>query len=787
MRRSDKCLKIGIPLIVVSLVIAVSLILAIKLSQKANPEAKVHLNKESKPPGKVFGFDDIFNGKYSYLSYSVRWMSDNEYLRDSRGNLTVTDLSRNTTRVFPVSRDIMQKYNVSSYWMSPDEKWVLMASNRRQLYRRSFFADYFVHSLENGSTFRVQPPNPAKQIQLALWANKGTSIGLVQDNDIYWLDKVGGRLHTITDNGKENELFNGVPDWVYEEDVTYSNSAMWFSPNGHYLVFVQSNDTQVKWFPYMWYGKDSALYTTVKRIAYPKPGSPNPVVTIKIVDLQNLPPNITDTPNSTVLLPPAEFRAVEHYYTNVAWASNSSVMIWWLNRVQNKSIASICKVTSTTCTENQNLQVKNGWVDIKSYLPPSPMFAHDGSYYLTLAPSPQGEHGDFIHLAKVIIPSSSDKVTTFLTKGTWEVTRILAFNDQTETVYFQSSETSPRESHIYSLNVKSQIKVCLSCDLPWAKNGDCKFFTASFSPGASWYILNCHGPKVPRFTLHKSSSTTWYKELQMNEGLQKKLSELSTPKRRNFVIPAGEYELLATEFLPPDFDETKKYAVLFDVYGGPGSQKVIESFSSAFSWIAYLVSNFDVIVVTVDGRGTGSRGERFKQSVYKLLGEYEAQDVVTAGRFMQKKPYVDPKRLSVWGWSFGGFLTTYVLSKNTGVFNCGIAVAPVTDWRYYDSAYTERYMGLPEDNANGYKDTSLLSRAANFSNVDFLIIHGSGDDNVHYQHTAQMVKALTEAEVKFRVQYYTDKAHGINGLHTRRHLFRLMTNFLVRSLRLTHS
>lgn len=273
----------------------------------------------------------------------------------------------------------------------------------------------------------------------------------------------------------------------------------------------------------------------------------------------------------------------------------------------------------------------------------------------------------------------------------------------------------------------------------------------------------------------------------MNEGLQKKLSELSTPKRRNFVIPAGEYELLATEFLPPDFDETKKYAVLFDVYGGPGSQKVIESFSSAFSWIAYLVSNFDVIVVTVDGRGTGSRGERFKQSVYKLLGEYEAQDVIAAGRFMQKKPYVDPKRLSVWGWSFGGFLTTYVLSKNTGVFNCGIAVAPVTDWRYYDSAYTERYMGLPEDNSNGYKDTSLLSRAANFSNVDFLIIHGSGDDNVHYQHTAQMVKALTEAEVKFRVQYYTDKAHGINGLHTRRHLFRLMTNFLVRSLRLTHS
>ncbi|XP_015759782.1 PREDICTED: dipeptidyl peptidase 4-like [Acropora digitifera] len=524
MRRSDKCLKIGIPLIVVSLVIAVSLILAIKLSQKANPEAKA-----------------------------------------------------------PVFPQLIELSGKTEHWLGDTECYCFPQ-------------------------------------------------GLVQDNDIYWLDKIGGRLHKITNNGKENELFNGVPDWVYEEDVTYSNSAMWFSPDGHYLVFVQSNDTHVKWFPYMWYGKDSAFYTKVKRIAYPKPGSPNPVVTIKIVDLQKLPPNVTDTPNSKVLLPPAEFRAVEHYYTNVAWASNSSVMIWWLNRVQNKSIASICKVTSASCTENQNLQVKNGWVDIKSYL------------------------------------SSSDKATTFLTKGTWEVTRILAFNDETETVSYRVYV----KGHFMLVKCKCIFKALKPLlEKVTYTDGDCKFFTASFSPGASWYVLNCHA--------------TWYKELQMNEGLQKKLSELSTPKRRNFVIPAGEYELLATEFLPPDFDENKKYAVLFDV-------------------------------------------------------------------FMQKKPYVDPKRLSVWGWSFGGFLTTYVLSKNTGVFNCGIAVAPVTDWRYYDSAYTERYMGLPEDNANGYKDTSLLSRAANFSNVDFLIIHGSGDDNVHYQHTAQMVKALTEAEVKFRVQ-----------------------------------
>ncbi|XP_068751485.1 dipeptidyl peptidase 4-like isoform X1 [Montipora capricornis] len=777
--------KFGIPLIVVSLLTTVAIVVALLLSQKT--EKQGDSNEQSKPPENVFGFDDIFNGKYSFSSYSVRWLSDHAYLRYSDGNLTVTNLSKNTTTLFAVTKVIMKKYNVSSYWISPDEKWVLMASNKKKLYRRSYFADYYVHHLENRSTFRIEPPIPNKQIQLALWGNKGTSIGLVQDNNIYWLDKVAGNLHTITNNGKENEVYNGVPDWVYEEDVTLSNSAMWFSPDGRYLIFVQSNDTLVKWFPYMWYGKNSAIYTTVKRIPYPKPGSMNPVVTIKLVDLENIPLNLTETPNTTVLHPPTEFQAVEHYYTNVAWASNSSVMIWWLNRAQNKAIASMCNATTAICNENQHLNAKNGWVNSKSYLPPSPLFARDGSYYLTLVPSAQGNHGDFIHLAKVMIPSSINKTVTFLTSGTWEVTRILAFNEKTETLYFQSSETSSRERHIYSVNVQTMKKACLSCDLPWAKNGDCKYFTASFSPRTSWYILNCYGPKVPRFTLHKSNDATWYKELQMNKALETKLAELSTPKRRNFLIPAGEYELPATEFLPPNFDENKKYAVQFQVYGGPGSQMVNELFSSALGWTAYLVSNFDVIVVTVDGRGTGYRGERFKQSVYKLLGEHEAQDVIIAGRFMQKKKYVDPERLSVWGWSFGGFLTTYVLSKNTRVFKCGIAVAPVTDWRYYDSAYTERYMDLPQRNPKGYKDTSLLSRAANFSNVDYLIIHGSGDDNVHYQNTAQMVKALTEAEIKFRVQYYTDKAHGITGKHTRRHLFRLMTNFLAGSLGLTHS
>ncbi|XP_022797586.1 prolyl endopeptidase FAP-like [Stylophora pistillata] len=680
---------------------------------------------------KPFRFDDIFNGYYSYSTFPVRWKTDDTYIRYSKGNLTVTNVSKTETVLFSDFNKVMVDFNVSNYWISSNGKWVLLASNRRKLYRRSFFADYYVHNFEKGSTSQVIPPDPNKQIQLAIWGNNDTSIGFVQDNNIYWLDKIGGTVHTITENGKENELFNGVPDWVYEEDVTSTNVAMWFSPDGRYLVYAQSNDTQVKWFPYMWYGKYSDMYTTVKKIAYPKPGSPNPVVKIKMVDLNKLPTNESQVPNTMDLNPPAEFTNIEHYYTNVGWASSTKVLIWWLNRVQDTFISSICDAPSGRCAENQKTQVTNGWVDTKTYL---------------------------LDISLVLIHR-----------------------------YFQSAETSPRDRHIYSVNVKTKEKKCLSCSLPWAKNGDCKYFSASFSLEASWYILTCYGPNLPRVTLHKTKSSAWYKELEMNRALEKKMSELAIPKRRNFKIPAGKYDLLATEFLPPNFDENKKYAVHFEVYGGPGSQRVTELFLRQLGWVAYLVSNFDIIVVMVDGRGTGNRGESFKQAVYKLLGEYEAQDVITAGRYMQEKKYVDPKKLSVWGWSFGGFLTSYVLSKNSSVFKCGIAVAPVTDWRYYDSAYTERYMGVPKENEEGYRYTSLLSRAAKFSNVDYLIIHGAADDNVHYQHTAQMVRALTEAEVKFRVQYYTDKDHGIVGFHTRRHLYRLMTNFLTRSLGLTYS
>ncbi|KAJ7388938.1 hypothetical protein OS493_034866 [Desmophyllum pertusum] len=478
-------------------------------------------------------------------------------------------------------------FNVSSYWMSPDENGVLLASNKRSCTADRSLQITMCTYLENGSTFRVKPPNPNKQIQLALWGNKGTSIGFVQDiTSIGWTQLEATLILSLTMEKKTSYL-TAFPDWVYEGEVSrdlfrlapeitfilfrFSLESILFLTtwpstgccddkfshvvfsDGRYLVYAQSNDTQVKWFSYMWYGKNTDIYTTVKRIAYPKPGSPNPVVKVIMVDLEHLPLDTSKVPNTTDLKPPVEFKDI-------------NVLVWWLNRIQDTSIASICNASSGICTENQKLQVTNGWVNTKSYLPPSPWFAKDGSYYLTLVPSPQGEQGNFIHLAKVMVPSAGKDDTTL--PHLWYVGSKSRFWRSIKTAkqcIFKVTETSPRDRHIYSVNVKTKDKKCLTCSLPWAKvNGDCKYFAASFSFDASWYILNCYGPNVPRSTLHKTGST-WYKELQMNKGLVKKMSELSAPKRRNLMIHAGKYDLTATEFLPPNFDENKKYAVHFEV------------------------------------------------------------------------------------------------------------------------------------------------------------------------------------------------------------------------------
>ncbi|XP_078344654.1 dipeptidyl peptidase 4-like isoform X2 [Oculina patagonica] len=725
-----------------------------------------------------FTFQDIFDGRFSPEMYSCNWISDDKCITSNKDGLVLEDVAKGTSEVI-LDHEKKEELGISRHWFSPDRKYILFTKHEKHQYRYSYFAEYHVYELKTKETMQIKPgegQDPSK-IQYASWDENGHSLVFVYNNNIYYMDSPKSAAERLTDSGMEHKIFNGIPDWVYQEEVLNSDHALWFSPEGRYLAYVQFNDTQVNWYQFPWYGDRSNAYTSIQKIAYPKPGYANPTVSVYVIDLQA---------KKKIELPePADFLSIEHYVVNVAWESEKAVTVTWLNRDQNKAILHKCDLTSSApyslCKQNSDLEVQGGWVDDKYT---SPLFSADGSYYITLWPFTQaGGVGKFIHLAKMSTNPQGINNPTPLTSGAWEIQKILAHDDINEKVYFTATKESPTQLHVYSVYIKTGQLDCLTCNLPTVIEGNkCSYYGASFSLKGSWYILYCKGPGIPEITL-RSTKDNKVKILQDNSALRSRLAGVSLPKEETYTVKSDDYDIYVKEYRPPNFDEKKKYAVLFSVYGGPASQKVVDSYGYGFE-SGYLVSNFDLIVVNVDARGTCCRGESFKHQVYKQLGKFEARDTINVARYIAAKDYVDETKIAIWGWSYGGFLTSYVLGVNSGVFKVGMAVAPVTDWRYYDSIYTERYMLTPQQNPQGYETSSVLPLAKNFQNDSFLLVHGTGDDNVHFQNTAQLVTALTKAGVKYQVQFYTDKNHGLLGNETQRHLFRLLTDFLTTGLQI---
>ncbi|XP_022795852.1 prolyl endopeptidase FAP-like [Stylophora pistillata] len=736
-------------------------------------------------PGKMvrsadkFQFQDIFSGRFSPAMYSCNWIDDNKYITSTQDGLVLVDLTEDK-KVIMLDADTKEKLGIYKHWFSPDRRYILYIKDQVHQYRYSFFAEYYIYDLVTGVVIQIDPGKgeDAKKIQYATWDESGSSLAFVYKNDIFYKESPKSAVKRLTDSGVVNKIFNGIPDWVYQEEVLNSDHALYFSPKATFIAFIQFDDTKVNWYQFPWYGDKGNSYTSIRKIAYPKPGFSNPTVTVNVIH--------PETGNTVSLLEPVDFRKIDHYVINIAWASETAVIVTWLNRDQNKAVLHMCNLEQTStspylrsiCEENSVITVQNGWVDDKYQ---TPYFSKDGSYFITKWPFSQGGAGKFIHLAKIGTKGKTNPVA--VTSGAWEVVTILAHDDKNEIIYFSATKESPTQRHIYSVKITSGELSCLTCNLATVIKGNkCSYYSASFSLGGSWYILYCRGPGIPEVTL-RSTNIDKVETLEDNHALRERLDGVSLPVVESYNITSGSYDLYVKEYRPPNFDPRKKYAVLFSVYGGPASQKVVDSYGYGFE-TGYLVSNFDLIVVNVDARGTCCRGEKFKHEVYRHLGEYEAEDTINVAKEVAKYDYVDETKMAIWGWSYGGFLTSYVLGVNSGVFKLGMAVAPVTDWRYYDSIYTERYMLTPEKNLKGYEASSVLNKAKNFQNDSFLLVHGTGDDNVHFQNTAQLVAALTKAGVKYQVQFYPDKNHGLSGDGTSSHLYHLLTRFLVEKLSL---
>ncbi|XP_065655419.1 prolyl endopeptidase FAP isoform X9 [Hydra vulgaris] len=722
--------------------------------------------------------DDVLGGKFSYESYSTLWISDHEYIHEQSDGISLYDMDGPSLHPIINGKEAQESLIDRVKKFSADRNYFLFSNKSVHLYRHSFYADYYVKDLKSGIIRRIKPPtNEGDQIRYASWSTNGSALVFVYKSNIYFIptmDTLQMQYYQITKDGETNTIFNGVPDWVYEEEILASTHALEFSADGRYMAYVNFNATSVPYYKFPRYGSQDDSYTVIEKIAYPKAGYPNPLIKIMIVDLQSVVKFILT--EKVVLAPPIEISTGDYYYAVMKWNKNARLFVQWMNRQQTNTICMLYEPGETQGVIVEKHKVINGWVD-DDYV--KPYFSKDGSYYLTMLPKDVGNEGKYRHIAKVLtqIPQTIE----YLTDGTFTVQDLNCYNIDEEIIYFRSTESSSRYRHVYSYNLKTNKKNCITCGLIKDKEtgANCTYYYPQFSKECSWVTLMCQGPFVPSTIMYNIKSK-YQILLSNNINTRNALKEKDMPTVHYYTINSDGYDIPVRETRPYDFDPKRKYAVLFDVYGGPNTQKVDDMFTIEFSTI---FPSYNIILVNFDARGSGYRGYKFLHAVYKRLGYYETIDAVNVAKYLKKQSYIDPNRFAIWGWSYGGFYAATVLADSHGVINTAVSVAPVTDWRYYDTVYSERYMGLPTvaDDLKGYEETALMSKASRFKDKNFLLIHGTADDNVHFQNSAQLAAALVKEKVKFTTQFYTDKDHSINP---RYHLYVTLATFLEDKLKL---
>uniref|UniRef100_A0A669C269 Uncharacterized protein n=1 Tax=Oreochromis niloticus TaxID=8128 RepID=A0A669C269_ORENI len=639
-----------------------------------------------------FTLEDVFNSSLKPKSYNMRWISGGVY-----ETLTISLFNKQMDK------------NAYDYQLSADRRYVAFMSNYSKLWRHSFTASYSLYDRES-DTF-ITPSDIPDKVQYFAWAPEGNKLAFVWNNNVYIKTSPNSPSQQVTFNGKENKILNGIPDWVYEEEMFSSNQGLWWSPGGKNLAYAEFNDTGVRTIEYSWYGENQ--YPSTVSIPYPKPGTPNPTVKLFVVDTDNA------TKISEVVVQDS-FGSVEHYLSTVTWVTDERLAVQWLKRVQNHLIIQIYNFNGFTWN------------------------TYEGN-------------------------------ATAITSGKWEVIDILKVT--TDSVYFSSNEEGgkPGGRNVYKWT--QQETKCLTCNL----RENCQYNSAYFSHNASYYRMSCSGPGTPFYSLMdninnrgKLQYASEQKVLEDNKEFVSMISGIQMPTMRRGTI---KLDLWYQMILPPGFDESKKYPLLIDVYAGPCSQKV--NYVYRVNWSTYLASTEKIIVASFDGRGSGYQGDKLMYEIYKSLGTKEVEDQITAAREFIKMGFIDKDRVAIWGWSYGGYVTSMVLGSGSGVFKCGMAVAPVSKWRYYDSIYTERYMILPSQNSEAYDNTTVTARARNFHSVQYLLVHGTADDNVHFQQAAEISEALVEEQVDFEAMWYTDKDHGLAGT-ANQHVYTHMTHFLLR-------
>ncbi|MCD0468221.1 S9 family peptidase [Flavobacterium sp. JAS] len=633
---------------------------------------------------------------------------------------------------------------IDSYTFDVSEKKILIAVNTNKIFRHSFTADYYLYDIASKSLTKLFD----FQIQEPTFSPDGTKIAYAKENNLYVYDVASKKSTAVTTDGKKNSIINGITDWVYEEEFAFVRAFDW-SKDSKKLAYIRFDESAVPEFSMSMFHKD--LYPTIETFKYPKAGEKNSVVSLHIYDA---------AANATKKVDLGNYN--DFYIARLKWTNdNNTLSAQVLNRHQDN--LDLLFVDGTTAAAKVVLNEKDkAYVDVTDNL----TFLKDNSFIWT------SEKDGFNH---IYLYDKTGKLKNQVTKGNWEVVSYYGFDEKTKTIFYQSTENGSINRDIYRIALDGKNKVRLS------KNTGTN--AATFSPNFQFFINTFSSASQPTtYTLNEAKAGKEIQVIENNQALANKLKDFNLPTKEFFVLKTSKgNELNAWILKPKDFDPSKKYPVFMYQYSGPGSQQVNNDWNNSDDyWFASLTQQ-GYIVACVDGRGTGFKGADFKKVTQKELGKYEVEDQIDAAKVIGAYSYVDASRIGIFGWSYGGFMASNCIFQGNDVFKMAIAVAPVTNWRFYDSVYTERYMTTPQENASGYDQNSPINHVDKLKGK-FLLIHGSGDDNVHVQNSMQMMEALIQANKQFDSQIYPDKNHGIYGGKTRIQLYNKMTNFIKENL-----
>jgi dipeptidyl-peptidase 4 len=637
-----------------------------------------------------------------------------------------------------------KKIEFEDYYFNKNETKVLLTTNTKSIYRHSFSAVYYLFDLK---TKKTEPLDSERQPQtLAEYSPDGLKVSYIFENNLYVKDIASGKVTQLTNDGKRNEVINGTTDWVYEEEFGITKGYGW-SPDSKYLSYLKFNEKEVKEFSMTYYKE---LYPELYTFKYPKAGEKNSIVTLNMYDISK---------NINV----GEIKLGEYeYIPRLEWSPNENkLIVQTLNRHQNELKYHLIDIKEGQITStNFYTEKSDTYIDIDNNL----LILNDGQTILRTS-----EKNGFNHIYKL----GFDGQLTQVTSGNWDVIEFAGIDDKNTTIYYTSAENGAINKSIYKIAITGKKKTLIS-DAQGTND-------AEFSNGMKYFIKSYSDANTPPVYSLCNNSGKVLTVLENNAGLKTTIEKYQFAKKEFVTFKGHSEELNGWMIKPADFDPSKKYPVYINIYGGPGSNMVSNQWGGVNFAYHQLLAQNGYIIVSVDPRGTMYRGEKFKKSTYLELGKLETEDFIAVGKELQSYDFVDATRIGIMGWSYGGFMTSLAMTKGADIFKMGIAVAPVTNWRYYDNIYTERFMRTPAENKNGYDENSPINHVDKLKGK-YLLIHGAGDDNVHYQNTMEMVNALVAADKQFDLFIYPNKNHGIYGGNTRNHLFKMMFDYTLKNL-----